>query len=88
VSDELWASIQPLLSVIPRRTGHPGRKRLNDRKALCGILFVLHTGIAWEHLPQELDFGSPQVQAVGITPVIARRGTEHGSRLGKYRWVV
>lgn len=22
------------------------------------ILFVLHTGIAWEHLPQELGFGS------------------------------
>ena len=27
-----------------------------------------------------------QVQAVGITPIIARRGT--GSGLGKYRWVV
>ena len=24
----------------------------------------------------------------GITPVIARRGTEHGSGLGTYRWVV
>jgi transposase len=24
---------------------------------LSGILFVLHTGIAWEHLPQELGFG-------------------------------
>lgn len=23
-----------------------------------GILFVLHTGIAWEHLPQELGYGS------------------------------
>jgi transposase len=22
-----------------------------------GILFVLHTGIGWEHLPQELGFG-------------------------------
>lgn len=29
-----------------------------------------------------------QVQAVGITPIIARRGTGHGSGLGKYRWVV
>ncbi|GAA1073184.1 hypothetical protein GCM10009663_11410 [Kitasatospora arboriphila] len=25
---------------------------------LQGILFVLHTGISWEHLPQELGFGS------------------------------
>lgn len=23
-----------------------------------GILFVLHAGIAWEHLPQQLGFGS------------------------------
>jgi transposase len=29
-----------------------------DRQALCGVLFVLHTGIQWEHLPQELGFGS------------------------------
>jgi transposase len=31
---------------------------LDDRKVLCGILFVLHTGIQWEFLPQELGFGS------------------------------
>jgi transposase len=31
---------------------------LDDRKVLCGILFVLHTGIRWEFLPQELGFGS------------------------------
>jgi transposase len=31
---------------------------LPDRQVLCGILFVLYTGIAWEHLPQELGFGS------------------------------
>ncbi|MDQ0710761.1 transposase [Streptomyces luteogriseus] len=29
-----------------------------DRQALCGILFVLHTGIRWEYLPLELGFGS------------------------------
>ncbi|MDX8056194.1 IS5 family transposase [Lentzea sp. BCCO 10_0798] len=58
VSDELWARIEPLLPVVPRRTDHPGRKRLDDRKVLCGILFVLYTGIPWEFLPQELGFGS------------------------------
>jgi transposase len=58
VSDELWARIQPLLPGVPRRADHPGRKRLDDRKVLCGILFVLYTGISWEHLPQELGFGS------------------------------
>jgi transposase len=58
VSDELWVRIEPLLPVVPRRTDHPGRKRLDDRKVLSGILFVLYTGIAWEFLPQELGFGS------------------------------
>jgi transposase len=31
---------------------------LDDRKVLSGILFVLHTGIPWEFLPQQLGFGS------------------------------
>lgn len=49
---------QPLLPAVPRRTDYPGRARLDDRKALSGILFVLYTGIPWEFLPQELGFGS------------------------------
>ena len=32
--------------------------RLDDRKALNGILFVLYTGIRWEFLPQELGYGA------------------------------
>jgi transposase len=58
VSDGLWARIEPLLPAVPRRADHPGRRRLDDRKVLCGILFVLYTGIPWEFLPQELGFGS------------------------------
>jgi transposase len=58
VDDELWARIQPLLPVRQRRRRHPGRKALDDRKVLCGILFVLYTGIRWEWLPAELGFGS------------------------------
>lgn len=56
--DGLWQRIEPLLPAHQRRYRYPGRKRLDDRKALCGILFVLHTGIPWEFLPQELGFGS------------------------------
>ena len=58
VSDELWELVEPLLPKKGRRSRYPGRKRLSDREALCGILFVLHTGSAWTHLPQELGFGS------------------------------
>jgi transposase len=58
VSDELWELVAPLLPTKVRRFRYPGRKRLPDRQALQGILFVLHTGIAWQHLPRELGFGS------------------------------
>ena len=58
VEDELWELIEPLIPVPPRRFRSPGRKRLPDRECLQGILFVLTTGIGWEHLPQELGFGS------------------------------
>ena len=58
VSDELWGLVEPLLPKKERRFRYPGRKRLPDREALQGILFVLHTGIAWQHLPAELGFGS------------------------------
>src|SRR5689334_8886458 len=34
-----------------------GRNRLPDRQALQGIVFVLHTGVGWRHLPLELGFG-------------------------------
>ncbi|MFJ5208427.1 IS5 family transposase [Streptomyces nigra] len=58
VSDELWDHLEPLLPQRERRIRHPGRKPLPDREVLCGILYVLHTGIQWEYLPQDLGFGS------------------------------
>jgi transposase len=57
VSDGLWERLEPLLPRRRRRFRYPGRKPLDDRRVLQGILFVLHTGIGWEHLPQELGFG-------------------------------
>ncbi|WP_238783681.1 IS5 family transposase [Streptomyces monomycini] len=59
VDDELWSRIEPLLPSPPAGRRRPGRKPvLEDRKVLCGILFVLYTGMQWEWLPQELGFGS------------------------------
>ncbi len=58
VSDELWGLIGPLIPKVQRRFRYPGRKRIDDRRVLTGILFVLKTGIAWEQLPQELGCGS------------------------------
>ncbi len=58
VNDALWARIEPLLPPPkPRRADHPGRKPLDRRKVLAGIIFVLRTGIPWEALPQEMGCG-------------------------------
>lgn len=54
LDDGLWEIIEPILPPPPkRRFRFPGRKRIDPRKALTGILFVLKTGIQWEDLPRE-----------------------------------
>lgn len=59
LNDELWQIIEPLLpKARRRRRRHPGRKPLDNRKVMCGILFVLKSGIAWEDLPREMGCGS------------------------------
>ncbi len=59
IDDELWKLIEPLLPVVkPRAKNDPSRPRVPDRVALGGILFVLKTGIRWNHLPTRLGFGS------------------------------
>jgi transposase len=58
LTDALWERLQPLLPPPPkRRFRFPGRKPLDYRKILTGILFVLKTGMAWEDLPAELGCG-------------------------------
>ena len=59
LDDDLWQLIEPLLpEPNPRRFRFPGRRPVDNRKALTGILFVLKTGIGWEDLPQEMGCGS------------------------------
>jgi transposase len=59
LDDRLWKIIEPLLPPpTKRRRRYPGRKPIANRHALSAILFVLKTGLPWEHLPQELGWGS------------------------------
>ncbi|WP_175233161.1 transposase, partial [Paraburkholderia humisilvae] len=44
LDDELWALIEPLLPPPkPRRSRYPGRKPLDNRAVLTGILFILQS---------------------------------------------
>jgi transposase len=65
----------PLLDAVPPVAGVPGRPRFRPDALLADR--------GYDH-----DTYRRQVRARGITPVIARRLTEHGSCLGRFRWVV
>ncbi|MGY2085451.1 IS5 family transposase [Blastococcus sp. SYSU DS0539] len=55
VPDGVWERVWPLLPAPkPRRHRHPGRRPVDDRAALAGIVFVLKTGISWNQLPTGL----------------------------------
>ena len=59
VSKELWLQLQPLIPAFtPSAKGGARKLSVSDEAALNGILFVLHTGIPWEDLPQSLGYGS------------------------------
>ena len=59
VDDALWERVKPLLPPPKkRRRRFPGRKPLDGRQVLTGILFVLRNGIPWRCLPKELGCGS------------------------------
>ena len=53
LSDEQWKRIEPLLPEYPMtRVG--GRRRVDNRRVLEGILWVLRTGARWKDLPEDL----------------------------------
>jgi transposase len=60
---------------IPPVAGKPGRPRQRAQRLLADR--------GYDH-----DKYRRELRKRGIKPVIARRGVEHGSGLGKQRWVV
>jgi transposase len=65
----------PLVERVPPVRGKVGRpRRRPDRVA---------ADRAYDHRPQRRE-----LRRRGIRPEIARRKTEHGSGLGRYRWVI
>jgi transposase len=65
----------PLLDAIPPIRGRRGRPRRRPGK--------VYADRGYDH-----DSYRQLLRERGITPVIARRGTAHGSGLGRRRWVV
>lgn len=55
--DDLWRAVRPLLRQPPRRH-RDGRPRLDDRKVLTGILYVLKSGTSWQRVPRGFGCGA------------------------------
>jgi transposase len=49
----LWDRITPLLA-LRKKKKKAGRPRMNDRKAMSAIFYVLRTGCQWNALPRSL----------------------------------
>jgi transposase len=64
--------LMPLIGAIPPARGRRGRPRQRPDK--------IYADRGYDH-----DKYRRQVRKKGITPVIARRNTEHGSGLGTHR---
>ena len=92
ITDEVWDLVEPLIPQKARRRRYPGRKPLDDRAVLTGILVVLARGIGFERLPKELELGSGMTcwrrlrdwQQAGAWPQIAAelaRALPDGARI-------
>jgi transposase len=62
LSEQLWQRIEPLLPKQKKRrhVQYAGRKPVEARKVMTGIIFVLKTGVPWKSLPATSDFPSGQ----------------------------
>jgi transposase len=56
IPDELWERAQLLLPRFPRQK--TGRPRLDMRRVVDGIFYVLRTGCQWKAVPREFGSGS------------------------------
>ncbi len=52
LDDEAWRAIEP---VLPQN--QPGARRVDDRRVISGILFVLRSGCPWKDCPDA--YGPP-----------------------------
>jgi transposase len=85
LTNEQWQVIEPLLPAKART----GRPRVDDRKTLNGILWVLRTGARWADLPR--IYGAPSTchdrlqkwQSLGVWQQIWKSQLDALNRQGK-----
>ncbi len=57
IPDELWERIEALLPE-PKPKKERGRPRMDNRRAMTAIFYILRTGCRWKALPRSLGAAS------------------------------
>jgi transposase len=94
VPDRLWRELEPLLPKVERRFRYPGRRRIDDRACLEGILYVLRYGIPWRALPRLEGLPSGQTcwrrldewERAGVWAALMRRLQERLAGAERIEW--
>ena len=73
LSDCEWSVIMPMLPNKPR-----GVPRVNDRRVLNGIFWVLRSGAPWRDLPETYGPCTTLLQSVRSLAAGRRLGPDHG----------
>lgn len=72
VPDELWKLVEPLLPGFRPRPQGGGTSPLDQRAVFTAVVYVLTSGCAWRHLPEEF----------GVSPPTAHRRFQVWTRAG------
>ncbi len=91
VDDELWAIIEPiLLEYWPRKS--TGRKPVDWRKCLNGIIYQMRSGCQWNRLPKQFGDDSSvhrwfsRWSQDGVFEKVWAMLIEHCDELGEVEW--
>ena len=74
LSDYEWSAIKPMLPNKPR-----GVRRVNDRRVLNGIFWVLRSGAPWRDLPEAYGPRTTCLQSLRALAAGWHLGPHHGS---------
>ena len=60
IPDKLWKRMKILIPPPPKKKNRdrPGRPRMDDRRAMNAIFYILRTGCQWNALPRSLGVSS------------------------------
>lgn len=93
VPDELWAIVEPLIPQFTPRQQGGGTAPVDDRPVFTAIVYVVTSGCAWRHLPDEFGVKVPTAHrrfttwtAAGLWPRLHHAVLDELGARGQVDW--